>query len=1807
MKKILWVLLALIALSLASCNKGNVRIARNFGEEISIRQNLVFTFSEEAVSQDSMIGYWIDQAYITFTPEVKGKFRWEDKYTLVFSPDLGFAPITSYKAEISKDALKYSVKKLSPSSEDISFTFKTPDQRINETSWFWSRNAEKGNAIELRGEIKFEYRVDPSKVNPFIVVEIDGKPQSFEVRSTSHTEALEITLPAGNANWDDKNLKITIKKDLPIADANVKMQQEQVYETKVPSKDNFQILGLEVLNDDQNPAILVSTNQELGEQNIASFVSIEPKVALTFEKYGSGFYIRGPFEQRVSYAVKIANNLQGIFGGKLKSDFEQTIVFGPQDPTISFTHKKGLYLSSKGSRQLGMRVVNVPKVEVKIYKIYENNIREFIRSYSSYFNQYDYDAYDYDEYYYSSCASLDDLGSVIYESTVETKSLPKKGAVSLLTLNFPEDKQYKGIYLVEVKSNDDNYIKATKVVSISDLGLMTRRLQDEVQVYVHSILTTEPVAGTKVSLISSNNQEIKTITTDNEGFASFSALDELPNNFTPAMITATLGDDFNYLEINRNEVETSRFDVGGAYSNITGYDAFLYGDRDLYRPGETIHLNTVVRNEKWETLKNAPVKVRLLQPNGKLYQEQKGTLNAEGAYACSIKLPATTMTGTYIAQVFGGNDVLLNSKSIAVEEFMPDRIKVSATLTKEEYRINETAEVKCVALNLFGPPAANRNYELELSLNRKSFSPKGFEEYAFDLDGELQRNFSNELSEGTTGEDGSFMKAYTFKDTYANSGLIEGRVFATVFDETGRPVHQAKRFNLYTQERFLGIKYFDSWVNTRQNLNMQFVSVNTQGKAIAGKATVQIVKWDWHTVIERGYNDQFRYVSQRKMRIVEEKSISLVTNPLNYSFYPSLSGEYEVRLYLPGAKSFVSRQFYAYSWGSTESSAFEVNQEGQVDITFDKPSYRPGETAKVLFKTPFAGKLIVAIERDKVYQRFVLKTDGRSASLEIKAEGNFMPNVYVSATLIRPSAEQGMPLTVAHGYAPFKVEDPGNKLPVSIEIPASTRSSRKQMIKVKTKAESGIQMTIAVVDEGILQIRNTANPDPYGYFYRKRALEVTSYDVYSRLLPEYLSTKSSVAGDANSELEKRANPMANPRIKLVSFWSGILTTNGNGEAQYEVDLPQFSGDLRVVAVAYKDKRFGMAAKNMKVADPLVVSTSLPRFISPGDTVEVSVTVTNTTEKATQCQPKLETSGPIEVVSGNGQRLDIGAGKEGRALFKVIAKAQLGQALIRTLVPAFNETFKEELNIMVRAVSPLVKLSGAGQVLANQKGSFTFNTGDLASESIKGRLIISKSPLINFTENLDYLIGYPHGCVEQTVSRAFPQLYLKDLIRSMNLSRKTAEDPDIYVKEAIMKLSGMQQYNGGFSYWPGGYEVSYWGSVYAAHFLTEAKKAGFEVEQSILNKAYAYLQSKIKDKELEDYYYSGTESGSYMVKQVARRETFYSLFLLAQVGMQDISMMNYYKSNQALLTMDSRYLLAATYKILGDQGSFRTLLPSTYEGEYSKRALGGSFYSHTRDLAISLNALMDSDPDNAQVGILTKHLSSQLKKLDWYSTQEVAFSFLALGKVSKRANATSVQATITANGKQIGQYKEGTLSIPLNQSGASIEIASTGQGNLYYFWEAEGISKTGAIKEEDQYLRVRREFYTRTGQPITGSTFKQNDLIIVRISLSTTDGSKADNVVITDALPAGFEIENPRLVAQAEMKWTSNASEPQYIDMRDDRIHLFTQATGTTKYYYYSVRAICPGNYKQGPIAADAMYNGEYHSYFGSRRVRIVSR
>ena len=1795
------VTILIVTIFISACKKNAVHLEyTNAKGEVPQIGNLVFRFNK-SLMQDSLLNVWDSADYISFTPKIPGRFRWESPDQLVFSPAEPLLPATTYSAKFNNEIFRYSKYDKVENADKI--TFNTPALALENAQVVWTMPDETTRNVIPQLDLFFNYKIDPAQLKDKLAIQVDGKETSFTQQTVSPDSKISFRLASFKPEDRNYETKITIDKGLKPEGGGNSIDGSIVEKLSIASPYVLTIQNVQSEHDGTEGTIRITTNQQLVEADLKTFIRFDPALQYTTEVDESGLTLRSDkFDIEKSYTVTFKEGMRGRIGGELKEESQHQVAFGELEAGISFTSKKAVYLSKRGAKNMEVKITGIPKVKLTISKIYESNLL-MVDRYGYYPSTASYREYDEEEYDSEYRESDIALGDIIYEKEIDTRSLPKSGSGKILNVSQFEDRlpEFKGIYHVQISSTKDYWVKDSRFISVSDIGLVAKEGVDKIFVFANSIKTAEGLNDVNISVYSKNNQLIGTGTTNNDGVAEIGYTKKEFNGFQPALIIAKTSDDFNYLPFSSTRVNTSRFDVGGKRNNPSGLDAFVYAERDIYRPGEKINFSVILRNREWKSPGEIPVKMKFLLPNGKELKEFRKTLNEEGAAEGNIEIALSAITGSYTLEVYTSNDLLLASEDFRIEEFVPDRIRVNAKLDKAFLKAGESSTLSVNAMNFFGPPAANRKYEVDIQTKQKYFSPEKFPDYNFAFT-DLTIPVKSDVRQGTTDAEGNAVMAYTVTDDLANTGVLQTNFYTTVFDETGRPVSRVTSVDVFTQDVFFGI-FYDGWWYHELNRPVQFklASVNKDGNAVSAKARIEIIKREYntHLVNTGGF---FRYESSEDIKNIETKEL-MVGASSTYSFVPKIPGRYEIRVFVPGSSNYVSQSFYSYGrWGWSDNNSFEVSNEGNVDIDLEKKSYMTGETVSAFFKPPFSGRMLVTMETDKVvkyqYVDVNVNDKNRTVKVDLPLTSEHLPNVYITATLIKAHEISDLPLTVAHGFINVKVEEKSRKMEVSIAASKNVRSKTRQ--KVTVKAAPGSYVTLSAVDNGVLQVSNFETPDPYNFFYQKKALQVAAFDLYPLLFPEIRAKFSSTGGDGEG-MEKRVNPMPAKRIKIVSYWSGIKKADGSGEVDFEFSVPQFSGEIRLMAVAYKDQSFGSSENTMTVADPIVISTALPRFLSPGDTVTVPVTLSNTTAKAATISAAISVEGPLKVIGGNSQSVSIDSKSEGRAVFQVAADPSVAVGKIKIAVNGTGEKFTDETEISVRPPSTLQKVSASGSIAGGSTQKINIGLSDFIPSSVAYKLVVSRSPALELGDHLRYLVEYPYGCTEQTVSAAFPQLYYGDMVDLMGLNQKLKANANTNILEAIRKIKMRQTYKGGVMLWDNDETEHWWSTVYAAHFLLEAKKAGFDVDNSLIETTLGYINGRLKSRETINYYYNRNQH-----KMIAPKEVAYGLYVLALAGKSNVSAMNYYKANPQLLALDSRYLLSAAYAAAGDKKSFNALLPQAFAGEESVPQTGGSFYSDVRDEAIALNALIDADPGNNQIGIMAKHVSDKLKTRNWLSTQERAFSFLSLGKLARAAVKSDITAEIKVNGKTVAKVNGGQWTG--NQAalkGTNIDIETKGSGRLYYFWVAEGISSSGAYKEEDNYLKVRKRFYDRTGKLLTGNTFKQNDLVIINITLERSYSTDIENVVITDLLPAGFEIENPRTKEIPGMEWIKDAATLRSLDVRDDRIHFFVDADQAKKNFYYAVRAVSPGIYKMGPVSADAMYNGEYHSYHGAGVIKVV--
>lgn len=1790
MKKLTVISILFLSFVLFSCSRSDVVEISSFSPTGKIERLVTFEieFNKDLASSE-IIDKWVDDEFIQFEPKINGKFKWIDSRTLIFSPDSPLEPIQSYKAAATNKVLfntSYSLEK-----ED--FEFSTPEFEVTKTELFWTPIPNEAFKLSVQANIYFNYPVVPDQVKKYLSIEIDGKQiDDLLIVTKESSEIIAVNLGEIKQTDKEQNISVKINSGLESVLGKKPLQDSRLFENELPPITQLAITNVTSGVDNASAWISIGTTQMVDDKKIKDFISIEPSVPVQFFVTDNQVRMEGDFANLTSVNLKIKKGMPGVYGGELQDNFEQLISLIDLHPQISFTDKRAKYLMLQGENNVELSSVNIDKIEVEVTQVFKNNLLHFLDNYSY---QYNYD-YNYNNYYYTG-----NYGRTLYTEKIDLPDHRNWKHNFSVNLGKAVQKDFKGIYVVSVRSENDRWINDSKMIAVSDLAIIAKKGINEIMIFVNSIKSAEPVEGVDVSIISSNNQIIFSGRTDLNGVVKFEDEENLLKDFKPQLVTAEKFEDFNYIDLRETQIETSRFEVGGEQSISPDYKTFIYSERKIYRPGENVNLSAIIRNDKIGLINDEPISVKVINPTGKVFTEFRKKLNEQRSFEHKIEIPNYAQTGTYFAEVYNGSNTLIGSYSFAVEEFVPDKIRVRLSNTKERYNPGDLVNIDIDAEYLFGAKAAGMKYQADIQLKHRPFISKSFPKYDFNSSSQQNIDVPNSFLEGNLDQQGSASIKYNLPYDLKGSGIISGFAFVSVFDLTGRTVNRIADWNIYPNDYYLGIRQDDYYFGTNQNINFSFAAVDKNDKPIKNLlANVQLVRYEWQTVLKKDYSDQFYYASEKKEIIEWNREINLNNSPQDFSFIVTRSGEYELRLSKKGDDHYQSKKFYAYGWESSTASSFEVNKEGRVEIVFDKDSYNPNENAKVLFKAPFDGKMLVTVERNHVLEYHHIEVKNKTAEMNLDLNSDYIPNVYITATLYKPhSLNAETPFLVGHGFASLKVEDQKRKINTSITANAEVKPRTKQKIKIKSTPNSFV--TFAAVDEGILQLIDYKSPNPYEFMYAKRPLSVESFDLYKLLLPEIASLKSSTGGDAlASQLKKRTNPVTSKRFKLFSYWSGIKKTNSSGEIEFELDIPQFNGEVRLMTVAYDGNKFGFAEKKMKVKDDVIIEIEMPRFLAMNDSLSSAITVINTTDKKGNVELSIKTSGSVKALK-NKFSLSLQPKGSSQIVLPIKAGNEIGNSKVTIEAKGIADV-KEEIEIGVNPVLPFTTQTGTGIISANQTVKLEL-PGNMIASTKKSKISISTYPAIQFADKIKELVTYPYGCLEQTVSKAFPQIYLDELVKVAVPELYRRNNPQYFVKEGIRKVESMQQYNGGFSYWSGSANINDWTSVYASHFMLEAKKANYSVRENILNNALNYLQQISKKKEVVDYVVY--KNNSRLITKIAPKETIYALYVLAMANKADLPTMNYYKARPNLLTNDSRYLLAGAYALLNNWSSYNQIIKDGFIPENTERLSGGSFDSEVRANAVMLNVLLEVDPTNNQIPLMVKHLAKLTNKI--YNTQETAFALIALGKAAKLQSSSDLKYSISFDGKNYSLLNAKNISLTDEEiKSNSVSIKAEGKGSAYYFWSVEGISKEGKIKEEDSGIKVRRKFYNyRTGAEVANNQFNQGDMILGKIELTGMSNS-VENIVITNIIPAGFEIENPRLQRENQLNSNSaNIMPIDYLDIRDDRHFIFTSAQrNKSTELYFLLRVVNKGEFQLPPISAESMYDPEYHSVNGLGEITV---
>ncbi|NQT53722.1 alpha-2-macroglobulin family protein [bacterium] len=1229
-----------------------------------------------------------------------------------------------------------------------------------------------------------------------------------------------------------------------------------------------------------------------------------------------------------------------------------------------------------------------------------------------------------------------------------------------------------------------------------------------------------------------------------------------------------------------------------------------------------MHLRAIVRGPGMKAPEPFPVQIRIERPDGRRFKTFTTTLSRWGTAEVDVPLPEWARLGRYRAEVhLPQGKERLGTEVFRVEEFMPDRMKVEATADERRYGPGDTLQVTVKARHLFGAPAAGRKVSVRCVLQSADFELDDAKNFRFADSGKEFEPITEDLGHAMLDGDGKATFAFHVPTKLAPPSGLFARFVATVHEVGGRAVSTSLVRDVDAYPHYIGIaRERDGAVEPRKSERFLVKAVRPDGSPapVAQPLEATLYRVVWNTILRRDRNGRYRYLSEREERPAGEATVAVQNGAGTVAFTPPAAGLYRLRVAEQATGVSADLTFHCSGTGYVP---WAREKPERLELVPDKKSYAPGETARVLIKAPFAGQALVTIEGDRVHLARTVTLEKNTGEFTFTMQAAYGPNVYCTAAVVRrvrPGAKWAPHR--AFGSVPIVLDSAPQRLTVEVGSPKETRPGGPLRVAVKVRDAAGngtpAEITLAAVDEGICQLIRFETPDPWSFFYGKRGLDVRSADVYALLMPEVAKRKvggqaAPGGGGPGEDERRRLNPIRAERVKTIALWQGAVETGPDGTAEVVLDVPHFNGQLRLMAVATGTSHFGSAEQPVVVKQPLLIRTTFPRFLSPGDDFSVPVAVFNNTKQSGDVKLTITGSDGVEFSPNGKQSVRVAAGKEGTVVFNVHASAVPGVMKLQVSAVLGDETATEDVEIAVRPPATLRFASGSGAVPAGQTAHFDV-PGGWVEGTAKYSLTFTSLPGIKLGNSLRYVLHYPYGCVEQTTSSAMPLLYLGDVAALAEPDVFGGDSIEPYVQAGIDRVLSMQVHTGGFGYWPGDYTTYPWGSAYATHFLVEARKAGYAVYKDNLDAALAYLDTYLKEEEDDKH--------TLPVKA-------YACMVLALGGRPNRSWAQRLFEDRSALPPYSRCHLAAALALTKQPGLAKTLIGSVPVPDGTGPAdTGGLLHSSTRETAILLSVFADVAPDHPNIPELLRRLEKAMDNGRWRSTQENAFALMALGKYLRHKNEKDVDflAEASVDGKHLTRFTQNdrVRLAPENLGGRTVNVKVTGKGTLYYYWTAEGVPTSGKMPEFDNGLTIRRTLRSRDGRELNAAAIPHGEVVV--IDLAVRANHTVENVAISDLLPAGFEIENPRL-ATAETVRTDgdgkdkkpmrkNLLSPDRVEMRDDRLLLFTTVGSSKTYHYrYVVRAVTQGTFALPPVSASCMYDPGIASAHGAGHIQVVGQ
>ncbi|MDD2196327.1 MAG: MG2 domain-containing protein [Bacteroidales bacterium] len=1772
----------------------NISYSEELAKEISFVTNGDIHFNDviqvvfnDAVVEESDVNASPKDVF-SFSPSIKGQAVWVSQSVLEFKPDRPLPTRESFdgKLDLQKLSSKFKEKEL----EDLIFRINIIGRDLaNYKASITLKDRNNPILIAYGGTVSFTEKTDLETLEK--AASIKGDATVRLIWSKIDDKTFKFTTNDIERTNKTKNFKVIIdKKPLDLEYNFTETFTVSPLEKMVPNDFRTDEAG-------RSPRMRVSFSDELDmDQNIEGLISVSPSVKFEVKKLGKAVVLDGDFKFGQEYSITIEKGIRSRWGTKTDVKTTQKLKFSDIQPQLEFA-SDGIILPSSNKNKIQFYTTNLKRVHLQVKKVYTKQIGTFIQS------QQLTSTKTRNKTFNDSYSSA--VGVIVKSQTIELGDKQNEWVLNEFDLTELFSKYDDGLFLLGINFTPEDvslpikgeildYIyekgQIYKPIFLSNIGITAKEADDETKVFVTDIVTGKPLSSVKVSLLDWEGDERTSDISNSQGAVTFNS------DYYYYYIKAEKGSQVSVLNKNEMRWSTSGFDVGGVRENRRQSKGFIYTERGVYRPGDSINVGFIVRNHDNTFPGNHPVSISVSDPQYNTIFTQTTSEAIDGLYTFGFATDENAPTGNYNVRINAGGSQFYHD--LKIETVVAEQLKVQIKpLKKQVLWTDKSIDFELNASYLFGAPAANLKSEVVIEIHPYTMQFPKFSEFFFSRSDVEFKSFTQNALKKNLDAEGKLTGSWVIPTLGTVPSALKAKIIGKVTEKGGQTNEGWNVVDMHVYPNYVGIKDPSGYGyhTIGQEVKFPVMLTDVSGKRISGKQLeYRIYRNDkqWWYQYDNRRNYQLKYKEDSQTYLEASGSVSIQEGPSYIAFTPAENGHYLIEVSDGGSGHSASIFFSAYRYGGIPAG--DLN-EGTLALKSDKDKYKSSDRAKIMLPNPKQGNILVTVEkgREIIDWFWVDPSNSKNDELviDVPLSKKMLPNAYVTVSVIQPhnQTQNDRPIRM-FGIIPIMIEDSDTRIDFTIETAENLTPNNDFEVKISTLNQKQAHFTIAVVDEGLLSLTQFRTPNPWREFYKKVGLYIETYDVFSHIISankgDVFQTFSIGGADDMDYRESQLDPVdGKKRFKPVCMFKGPLSTDDRGRATVKFHMPNYNGAVRIMVVGTNKGSFGSVEKTVPVRSDIIMQPSIPRILKPGDEFTLPVALFRINPKITNAQFKFDTEGPIEVVGDKIIKVDFGQNDEADIKFKVRVKEAVGQAKIVLTGVSGSTEVKSETDIKVVPSSVRVYDKSTEKIEKGQTQSIKVPKVGLDGTN-NASLDLNIFPNMDFDHRLKWLIRYPYGCIEQSTSTLFPQLYLKKM---GYFQKDEIAEIDRNLNEGINRLQTYIVSSGGFAYWPGNTTECDWGTNYATHFMIEAKKLGYSVPDYMYNGAINRLKSAARN-----------HSGK-LTTRVNRA------FVLALAQQQPMAEMNLLMENE-LKNMNSaeKWMLAAAYHLAGAENIRDQILSNTDTVTKEYEPFSYNFGSKYRDDAIILYAaVLMNQLETAE--LMAKGVAANLSSREYLSTQSSGYMLLALGKYFDVSGISAAQGQIIsgtvklANGQTIDFNQAGRITIPIRDNfGQDIQVTisnSTKVDVVYASVAWNGVPLKDESKAFENNLSLKVNWYDEDGNTLNPQSLKQGATFYGRFSVKNTSPlSRVSELALVQVLPSGWQIENIRINNTLLPDWTRGWSlnKENYLDIRDDRVMWFFDLKDSeTLDFVVKLNCINAGEFWLPGTLLEAMYSKDF--------------